>query len=144
MKKSIIISGLCLALAASPAFAHHPAADIVDEDIYAMIDEMVADTPHADLVFDDDMGTTTITTDSVSAAEDLIDDYLLADLSLLDGDVTVTITFGVEVLAESLKTKGPAATKWEDSQDWGRPVVITVDRLLCAGDIVDGKCIPSP
>lgn len=33
------------------AFAHHPAADIVDEDIYEMIDENVADTPHAELDF---------------------------------------------------------------------------------------------
>lgn len=144
MKKSIIISSLCLALAASPALAHHPAVDIVDEDIYAMIDEMVADTPHADLVFDDEMGTTTITTDSVSAAEDLIDDYLLADLSLLDDDVTITITFGDEVQATSLKTKGPAAKKWKESQDWGRPVVITINRLLCAGMIVNGECVQPP
>ena len=38
---------------ASTAFAHHPAADIVDPEIYEMIDENVADTPHADMVFDD-------------------------------------------------------------------------------------------
>ena len=38
---------------ASSAFAHHPAADIVDPEVYEMIDENVADTPHADMVFDD-------------------------------------------------------------------------------------------
>ncbi len=63
MKKIITTFALCLALAASPVLAHHPAADIVDPEIYEMIDNMVADTPHADLVFDDEMGTTTITTD---------------------------------------------------------------------------------
>ncbi|MDD3813995.1 MAG: hypothetical protein PHZ02_05060 [Desulfocapsaceae bacterium] len=130
MKKSIIFSGFCLVLAASPALAHHPAEDIVDPEIYAMIDEMVADTPHADLVFDDDMGTTTITTDSVSAAEDLIDDGLLAGLSLLDDDVTVTITFPDEVTAESLSAKSSATNKWNDGKDWGGPVMITVDTLL--------------
>ncbi len=130
MKKNIIISGFCLALAASPALAHHPAEDIVDPEIYAMIDEMVSDTPHADLVFDDDMGTTTITTDSVSAAEDLIDDGLLAGLSLLDDDVTVTITFPDEVITESLSSKSSATNKWNDGKDWGGPVMITVDTLL--------------
>ena len=136
MKKIIIISGLCLALAAGPALAHHPAADMVDPEIYAVIDEMVADTPHADMVFDDEMGTTIITTASVSAAEDLIDDGLLASLSLLDDDVTVTITFGDEVASEDLTTKGSvaakgsAANKWKEWQEWGREVVITVDTLL--------------
>ncbi len=40
-------------LASFSAFAHHPAEDIVEEDIYVMIDENVADTPHADLEFSD-------------------------------------------------------------------------------------------
>ncbi len=35
------------------AFAHHPAADIVEADIYEMIDENVSTTPHADLIFTD-------------------------------------------------------------------------------------------
>lgn len=39
--------------ASAAAFAHHPTADIVDPEIYEMIDENVADTPHADLVLDD-------------------------------------------------------------------------------------------
>lgn len=37
--------------ASASAFAHHPAEDIVEEDIYWMIDENVSDTPHADLDF---------------------------------------------------------------------------------------------
>ena len=50
-----ILHGIVFAatLTAVSAEAHHPAADIVDEDIYVMIDSMVADTPHADLVFAD-------------------------------------------------------------------------------------------
>jgi hypothetical protein len=38
-------------LASFSAFAHHPAEDIVDEEIYLMIDANVADTPHAELDF---------------------------------------------------------------------------------------------
>lgn len=40
-----------LTVASVSAFAHHPAEEIVDEDIYFMIDKNVSDTPHADLVF---------------------------------------------------------------------------------------------
>ena len=40
-------------LASFSAFAHHPAEDIIDEDIWAMVDENVADTPHADLDLSD-------------------------------------------------------------------------------------------
>lgn len=53
MKSMLQAAVLTSLLASFSAFAHHPAEDIVDADIYAMIDENVADTPHADLVFDD-------------------------------------------------------------------------------------------
>ena len=53
MKKSLLTATIFMALASTSAFAHHPAADIVDPDIYARIDENVSDTPHADMVFDD-------------------------------------------------------------------------------------------
>ena len=53
MKKLLVAGLLTGAIAAFPVFAHHPAADIVDPEIYEMIDENVADTPHADMVFDD-------------------------------------------------------------------------------------------
>lgn len=52
MIKNVIQAAVFTSLLASfSAFAHHPAADIVDEDIYEMIDDNVADTPHADLDF---------------------------------------------------------------------------------------------
>jgi hypothetical protein len=71
MKKTLLTSALFLSLSATSAFAHHPAADIVDPEIYAMIDENVADTPHADLTFDDmgrDMDTAT---DAMDAAAEM-------------------------------------------------------------------------
>ncbi len=129
MKKIVAIFALCLVLAAGSVIAHHPAADIVDSEIYAMIDALVADTPHADMEFDDVMGTTTITTDSVSEAENLIHGGLLAALSLLDEEVTVTITFGAEVEAETSSSTA-AQDGWTERNDWGRQVIITVDTLL--------------
>ena len=97
MKKLITAVTLALVLPAAQVFAHHPAADIVDEDIYAMIDSMVADTPHATLEFDD-MGSatteTTITTDTLYDLEQLIEDEdLLGYVQNLDGEVSVTIEF---------------------------------------------------
>ena len=136
MKKIVTTLALGLALVSSPAPAHHPAADTVDEEVYAMIDEMVADTPHASLVFDDTMGvddTTTITVPSVSDAEDMIDDYLLSTLSLLEEEVTVTITFAEEVSVEAVST-GVQTNHWRERDDWGRQVIITVDTLLCNPD----------
>ena len=53
MKKIVLTSALFMTFASATAFAHHPAADNVDPEIYAMIDENVSDTPHADLTFDD-------------------------------------------------------------------------------------------
>ena len=52
--KNLISAALLTALVTPfAAFAHHPAADIVDADIYEMIDENVSTTPHADLIFTD-------------------------------------------------------------------------------------------
>ena len=141
MKKILITVALGLALAATPVLAHHPAADMVDAEIYAMIDELVSDTPHATMVFDDTMGaeTTTITVPSVSDAEDIIDGYLLAAISLLDEDVTVSITFGEEVSVEEARSSASTeSSKWTERDDWGRQVIITVNTLLCDPDIPDG------
>ena len=52
MKTTLITSAFLMAIS-STAFAHHPAADMVDPEIYAIIDENVSDTPHADMTFDD-------------------------------------------------------------------------------------------
>ncbi len=53
MKNTLLTTAIAMALATTGAYAHHPAADRVDPEIYEMIDANVADTPHADLVFDD-------------------------------------------------------------------------------------------
>lgn len=97
MNKFFQICALVLFFASTNLYAHHPAADIVDEDIYAQIDSMVADTPHADLTFDEmggGMTETSITADSREEFETLInDEYILEYVELLDGVVDVSISF---------------------------------------------------
>jgi hypothetical protein len=97
MKRLLSIGAILLIFNASPVLAHHPAADIVDEEIYENIDSMVADTPHADLTFDEmggGMTETTITYDSLSDFESMIArDDLLEYVELLDGVVDVSLAF---------------------------------------------------
>lgn len=83
---------------------------------------------------DDDMAVTTISIDDVGSTDDLIADGLLDDISLLDGEVTITITFPEEV-EESLnlrsveKLSGGSAKgdynnkKWSE---WGQAVEIYI------------------
>ena len=95
MKTLFLLVPFCMLLAIAPASAHHPAADIVDEDIYAMIDSMVADTPHADLDFDEMGGDVvmTITTRDVADIETMIESGLLTYAASLSGRVSMQIDF---------------------------------------------------
>ena len=47
-----------MAMGSTAAFAHHPAADIVDPDVYAMIEENISEV-HLNMTFDDMGGDTT-------------------------------------------------------------------------------------
>ncbi len=97
MKNKIKLTTLAILLASTGVHAHHPAADIVDEEIYEMIDLMVEDTPHATMTFDEmggGMTETTITADSLSEFEDLVvQEDLLEYVELLDGVVDVSLSF---------------------------------------------------
>jgi hypothetical protein len=97
MKKIVTLGSLVMLLGSTNLYAHHPAADIVDEEIYEQIDSMVADTPHATLTFDEmgaGMTETSITTDSLSDLETLIvQDDLFEYVELLDGVVDVSLSF---------------------------------------------------
>lgn len=97
MNKFFQFCTLGLIIGSTNLYAHHPAADIVDEEIYEQIDSMVADTPHATLTFDEMGGgvtETSITTDSVDQLETLIaEEDLLEYVESLDGVVSVSIGF---------------------------------------------------
>lgn len=58
MKKLTQLTALSFLLVGANAYAHHPAADIVDPEVYEMIDENISDA-HLALTFDDMGGNTT-------------------------------------------------------------------------------------
>ena len=100
MKKIFQAAVVALAVTAVPAFAHHAAADIVDEDVYEMIDSLVADTPHADMTLED------LTTPTITGMENMIDDGLLDYAAMLEGSVEVRINFGEDGSASMTITQG--------------------------------------
>ena len=88
---------LAMLVGSTSAYAHHPAADIVDEEIYEQIDLLLSETPHATLTFDEMGGgmiEMTITADSLREFENMItNDDLLEYIELLDGVVNVSLNF---------------------------------------------------
>ena len=96
MKKILNVLILSFAVFCFTAFAHHAADGIVDEGTYTMIEELVADTPHADMTLEDlGMGMTevTIVTDTLTSLMNLIEDGLLEMISRIVGDTTTSIVF---------------------------------------------------
>ncbi len=93
MKKLLQAMLFSAVITAAPAFAHHAAEGVVDEEVYAMIDDLLADSAHAEMTIDD-LANMEITTRSVSQMENLIDDGLLDYAAMLDA--TVTITFDTD------------------------------------------------
>lgn len=95
MKKRIIPLFFLIALGAMPVLAHRMAADIPDEEIYAMIDALVAHTPHADLVVEKLGGITvmTVTTNGPDVLSDFLDDGGLGYIEELDGTTYIDIGF---------------------------------------------------
>jgi len=57
MNKIVQFGATALLLASANSYAHHPAADMVDADIYAMIEDNISDV-HLAMTFDDMGGDT--------------------------------------------------------------------------------------
>ena len=98
MKRIITALAICLAMViASPVYAHHAAQGTVDDEIWLMIDEMVADTPHATMVLDLDAETgmweMDITAPSVRSLETMLDGGLLIYLDMLDDVESIELVF---------------------------------------------------
>ena len=100
MRKFLKSSALVLAMGSANVFAHHPAADIVDAEVYERIDSMVSDTPHATMTFDEmggGMTESSVTTSSLDEFEVLIEEQdLLGYVEELDGVVDVSIQFNAD------------------------------------------------
>lgn len=58
MMKRLINGAVVAFVLSSPALAHHPAEDIISDDVWQRIDDMLeaADSPHLTMDFEDPMG----------------------------------------------------------------------------------------
>jgi len=91
MKKIFQLSALALLPASTNLYAHHPAVDTDDEEIYTMVDSFVAGS--ADKIRGD-MTETSITAGSLSMFETLAArGDLLEYVESLDGVVDTSISF---------------------------------------------------
>lgn len=95
MKTTFRITLALLLLSTLPVLAHHMAEGILDEDLYAMIEAAVADTPHAELDFNTIGGRTEILIEAgnLRAFENLVDAQLMTFVGMLDGQVSMAIEF---------------------------------------------------
>ena len=95
MRRVVMVAGLVCVMAFGVASAHHMAEGIVDAEVYEMIDALVADTPHAELDFNEIPGgmEIVIQVPTVMSMEKMIDDGLLTYIAMLDGDVSLTMEF---------------------------------------------------
>ena len=96
MKKIFQLSALALLPASTSLYAHTPATDTVDDEIYTMTDSFAADTANTLPGFDETDNATTrtsITTDSLSMFEKLVArGDLLEYIELLGGELTTSIS----------------------------------------------------
>ena len=110
MKRLTTAAALVFVICALPLFSHHAAQDIIDAEVWEMIDTMIAETPHADWTPPEDMGggviQTALSTRTIRPFESMIDDGLLTYLAMLDGDVLISMTFnrrgGVELVVSQV------------------------------------------
>ena len=69
MKAIFKLSTLGLLVASTNLYAHHPAVDMVDPDVYAMIEENISDV-HLAMTFDDMGGDTADVGSAMEARDD--------------------------------------------------------------------------
>jgi hypothetical protein len=80
MNRIFQLSTLALLLASANSYAHHPAADIVDPEVYEMIEENISEV-HLDMTFDDMGGDTTDVGSAMEARDDEVGAEMGGDLA---------------------------------------------------------------
>lgn len=101
MKMLTYTAAIFMAMTTTSVLAHHPAADMVDPEIYEMIDANVADTPHADMVFDDmgsAMGSVTGSSAMEQAERELSDPEMSQAGAIMDIDPAMDTASAVDTI----------------------------------------------
>lgn len=140
MKKILITAAIFLFLAVTPVFAHHPAADVVSEDVYEKIDAAVSQTPHVDMVqtFADEMtGTEPMRTyyfKSLGTKTNRLVMFILDHAAILEGNVEISIVYEDEdededskVLTQNDEDPSGSTNTWNV---WGRPFFLNIFQTL--------------
>lgn len=97
MKNTFKLSTLALLAVSANAFAHHPAADIVDPEVYEMIEENISDV-HLALTFDD-MGSDTADAGSAMQGQDT-DAGAAMDVDVAEAGAAMAESVDVSSMAE--------------------------------------------
>ena len=96
MRRLTVVVGLACLMTLGVAYGHHAAQGMVDEEVYAMIEALVEDTPHATIDINDlggGMVDIYVEAPTVRAMENMIDDGMFSYLAMLDGQVTLSMSF---------------------------------------------------
>ena len=104
MKKVSQLTALSLVMISANALAHHPAAEIVDPEVYEMIEENISDA-HLALTFDDMGGATTTEAGSSMRARDN-DDSSGMGADLADAVVAVEANEEMNTMADAAPRGG--------------------------------------
>lgn len=80
MKKLTQLTALSFLMVSAHAYAHHPAADIVDPEVYEMIEENISDV-HLAMTFDDMGGDTTDVGNAMQARDSDVGAEMGGDLA---------------------------------------------------------------
>jgi hypothetical protein len=89
MKKMLLATAVAMAFGSTAAFAHHPAEDIVSDEIWDMVNTQLeeSDSPH--LTMDTSDMDNVVVTDIVGTTEEV--DAVLSTINTLETDNTITV-----------------------------------------------------
>lgn len=92
MKRMLLLLAFVLSLfVAAPVAAHHAASGIVSDDIWNMVDDLLADSPHLDLDLDSIM-TDSMVISTMTVPTELVTEILMGIADYNRGNLVVTAT----------------------------------------------------
>ena len=116
MNRLLKLGTLAALLTGANAYAHHPAADIVDPEVYAMIEENISDV-HLAMVFDE-MGNDSADMGEGMASRDDDTGNMVADMSSdmsadMSSDMASDMGSNLESIGNDLAESGSAMSDIE-------------------------------
>ena len=101
MTKILSLSSIALLIASTQSYAHHPAVDMVDPEIYAMIEENISDA-HLDLTFDDMGGNSTDAGSPADSVDNEVGNMASEMRGSMESDVESEMSSNVESMESEM------------------------------------------